>query len=198
MIPKDLQKLAVQQKAATQAYGQAFDKFLRELEPLPLPRFFAIAKKYFEEILRFHFELDRKHVGVKHAAEELFRKALVKEEGHVKTEDLLRFANQWRSVSHNLHDPLFDIIKGKGDDSYGDLLDNLPLLGYEAYQTLERKDYGNMDRVKWFIGITVEKLIRGQKRIDYADVYHFVWNGENYHSMMLHEAAEAHVLHLSE
>jgi len=54
--------------------------------------------------------------------------------GKGEYETLLRFVATYSRKKNKLYKPLFDVIQGFGDDSYGDILDSFPLLGRKRYE----------------------------------------------------------------
>jgi rubrerythrin len=60
----------------------------------------------------------------------------------------MRFAKTYERKAASLYKPLFEVAEGRGDDSYGDLLDNLPLIGREAYEKALNGYFGNEEALK--------------------------------------------------
>ena len=77
-------------------------------------------------------------------------------------ETALQFVKTFQEKSSKLYKPLFDVIKGFGDDGYGDILDSFLLFGQERY----------------------EKALKGEIVGSSEDQY----QGENYFSMSLDDA----------
>jgi hypothetical protein len=179
-----LKKLAEAKRIADQNYKHGFEEYFAGLALLTDERFFEIAKLYAQEVYTFCFQLARTN-GVKQAAWELFRKALCKEKGYSGVE-MTRFAKTYEAMKERLYQPLFDLVKDKGDDSYGDLLDNLPLLGAKLFKSLEDKEFGNPSLVRR----KIEEASGRTLAISDGQAMKFVWEGENYHAMSLREAAE--------
>ncbi len=188
-----LKDLARAKRSAGFAYKNAFDAFWETVKVLPDKRFFEIIALYVREITEYRFTLGRTD-GVETAAKELFRKALCKEKGY-SMDELIRFAKTYEEIKRRLYTPLFELVKGKGDDSYGDLIDNLPLLGHKMFKSLEDKDFGNPSVVRGQVTIA-SGLALG---LSDGQAMKFIWEGENYNGMSLRDAAEEYLyLHLIE
>jgi hypothetical protein len=183
---KELKKLANAKHEASLAYRDGFDKFWETVKVLPDNRFFEIIDLYVREILTYRFRLGRTN-GVKLAAKELFRKALCNEKGY-SMDEMVRFAKTYQEIKSRLHTPLFELVEDKGDDSYSDLIDNLPLLGQKTFNSVEAKEYGNASLVRSTILQTA--LIQGKGFTAFRE---FVWDGENYNAMNLRDAAKKYV-----
>jgi hypothetical protein len=182
-----LKELAVAKAKAEKAYRQAFEVYWSKVKPIPDDRFFEIVKLYVKEIFTFKFQLGRTD-GVEEAAWELFRKALCHEEGY-SGDELVKFAKTYEAMKDRLYDPLFDLVEGKGDDGYGDLIDNLPLLGDKLFKSLESKEFGNPTLVRQ----KIEKAGGRAFAISEGQAMKFIWGGENYNSMGLRDAAEKYL-----
>jgi len=61
-------------------------------------------------------------------------------------DNIPRFAKTYNVKRGVIYRPLYDVIKGYGDDGYGDLLDSFPLWGRKRYEmALEGKIKGKVD-----------------------------------------------------
>lgn len=78
-------------------------------------------------------------------------------------EDIPAFIATYSKLKDELYRPLFAIVKDRGDDAYGDLLDSLPLLGRECIEKL-RANPG------YFL-VYEEELVESHK---------WIFRGENY------------------
>lgn len=125
----------------------------------------------------------------KMAAEELFRQNATGEHNFT-FDQLLGFAHTWDELSSELHRILNDIVTDKGDDGYGDLCDSLPLAGRNAIaKLLEPAKYG----IKNNAG--VRAIIRSHAINDLVYVkaspwQNYIWDGENYITTVLEDAAK--------
>ena len=182
----NLKTLALAKRAAERAYNQEFDKFWETVQVLSDKRFFEISSRYLDEILLLRFSYGRTN-GVEQAAWELFRKALCKEKGY-SGDEMIRFAKTYESMKERLYNPLFDVVKDKGDDSYSDLIDNLPLLGPKLFQAMESKEYDNAT----FFRNKVYAVAKMKGEL-FHGFFEFVWNGENHNAMSLLEAARKYL-----
>lgn len=175
MKQEQLAALARMKKCAEDAFEHGFDEYMHELEFLPDDRFFEIVELYLKEVVGFRLRRGNTN-GVGMAAWELFRKALCGEQGYDGIE-MLRFAKTYGAVRQRLYTPLFDVVKSRGDDGYGDLLDNLPLLGQEAYVAMLGGKYSEDD------------ILNEAMKVEERNFFSFVWRGENYHKESLWDAA---------
>jgi hypothetical protein len=101
---------------------------------------------------------------------------------------MVRFAKTYEEIKRRLYTPLFELVEDKGDDSYSDLIDNLPLLGQKIFNSVETKEYGNASLVRSKILQTA--LIQGKGFTVFRE---FVWDGENYNAMSLRDAASKYI-----
>ena len=118
-------------RAAERDYHAAFqDYFANHTAALPDERFWRIQSVFTREVVRFRFGYGRTN-GVEQAARELFRKPLAGDfdgRGHevvmrYSLHEAIQFAKTWRQYKGRLYQPLFEVVKDRGDDAYGDLLD---------------------------------------------------------------------------
>jgi len=134
---------ARQFQAAQEQYHWAFRDYLaHEVAVLSDDRFWQIQAVFVREVICFRFGYNRTN-GVEQAAREMFRKPLA---GDFSSRDdqpplqytlaeATQFAKSWQQLSRRLYRPLFDLVTDRGDDSYGDLLDALPLAGRTVIET---------------------------------------------------------------
>jgi hypothetical protein len=152
----NIHELAIAKHTADVTYHEGFRAYMDDLDCLNDDRFWDILNK-------FRSLLNRKRLSTTLAVDELFRLAnetdLVAQaeeyqergidvgDNNYSTLETIRFAKTYRVKAAALYKPLFDVIEGRGDDSYGDLLDNLPLMGQDMYKQLigngEKSNYGN-------------------------------------------------------
>ena len=177
-------------KANTE-YHETWLQATANVERLDVNRFWAILELWKSSILN----LDRHDVS-KYACDELFRqcicddlivrgKSLAQGGGKVTFDELVRFIENYEAITAALHDYLFDVVEGKGDDSYGDLCDGLPLIGREGVKLLLSMDNNHENNP------AVEGIIRDNCGKHDADKWtDMIWNGENYWRMFLGDEAE--------
>lgn len=122
-------------------------------------------------------ELRGKREASKAACDELFRLQAVNELD-ATFDELLQFINNWDAISSALHSVLWEVVEDKSDDGYGDLTDSLPLVGREGVAKLLNGDAKDNNDVKDII------TQQNDGMLDY------IWNGENYFSMFLGDAAK--------
>ena len=188
-----IEALAVEMEASNRAFEKAFVHFMNGVPLLERDKFFHIAAMYREEIVSFKFRLNRSN-GVKQAAWEIFRCAIC-ENPNYNGEELIQFAKTYDTMKSKLYKPLFDVVEGKGDDGYSDLLDNLPLVGQELYEALERKDYGTTRKIQAEIRAELTGMLANRKKPEMLvdKMEKFIWNGENYNGMMLMDACKKNI-----
>lgn len=178
----NLHDLALAFRQAETEYNTAFRQYLSdELSDLPDDRFWQLQPALRQEVLRFRFSHARTN-GVEQAAREFFRKPLAGDFSGVEytMEDAIRFAKTWRSVSRRLYEPLFDVVKDRGDDAYGDLLDAVPLAGREVVEKSIRREFGNHEQ---FDAAVLNGCDGDQRPCE------LILRGENYVGMSLADAA---------
>jgi hypothetical protein len=110
-----------------------FLQFMHGLQPMPLNDRFWKLLDHFRELVRCN--LDRKRSEpIAHAAREFFRLALVIKPPLEGDEYLMEEALQWfqgyKALKHQLDKALSDLYEFHGD-SFGDLIDSMPLGGRE-------------------------------------------------------------------
>jgi hypothetical protein len=174
-------------RTAEQHYHVAFrDFFANEVTTLPNDRFWQIQGAFVREVVTYRFAYVRSN-GVEQAARELFRKPLGDDfdgrDGGAATRysmhEAIRFARTWRELIRRLYRPLFEVIEGRGDDAYGDLLDALPLAGREVVQ--KSLDYAYSSHRRF------ERAVRDAFE-DQPQMAVLILHGESYVAMSLYEA----------
>jgi hypothetical protein len=97
--------------------------------------------------------------------------------------DIMAFSRLHINLKNEMYKPLFDVISGRGDDSYGDLLDALILAGPAVVKRIISGSYreGENDRVEEDIRTAVEKSGESEK------VTKSIIHGENYVGMFLED-----------
>lgn len=185
----DLNRLAREKQKADAAYDKAFRRYTAEHdELLPVKRFWDIVEYLRTQIMYAGRDSN-------YYCDELFRQCIcdtLEVSGKKVTfDELIKFCNNWDAVVSELHRTLFEVIEDKGDDGYGDLCDNLPLVGRAGVKKLlgfTPENHANGD-VKTVIAEAVPQC---KRRPEFAkDKWlQFVWNGENYWSMSLSNEAQ--------
>lgn len=142
---------------AQEAYDDAFNRFESESGLMEDAKFWKVVD-YFRNNgidLRFDWEL------MKHSTEEFARKVRCgyKEVSMIKVEDLILFFKTYCEKVGNLYKPLFGIVKNRGDDAYGDLLDTFPLLGEDMYNKAINKKFRDNDHMEAEICNKVNNLL---------------------------------------
>lgn len=80
---------------------------------------------------------------------------------------------------------LYDIVKAKGDDDYGDLIDSIFLAGPNVVGKILSRNYKDEETLKADIKSQCGEI-----------VFNIIWNGENYFSMRLEEVAKKFIKNL--
>jgi hypothetical protein len=165
---------------AQENFDVAWDNFYKSIVPLldPLDRFWQIVDSLKDRLVNCDF-------NAKAAIREMFRLSQVSGPGRKEFSfsELVQFAKTWDELSGNLYEPLFEVITGKSDDGYGDLLDSLPLAGKVIYeQCLKGQIKNNQD--------LLDKIHSQENSHHLPD---FIFNGENYFAMNLMDTAKKRV-----
>lgn len=179
-----LNGLARIKQAADEAYHEAWVASRSTTKRLPTDRFWAIMAFF----RRFIVSLDQSDPS-RGGCDELFRRVITNDMvicGRAVTfDELVSFIENWTAVTDALHKHLFDIMTDKGDDSYGDLCDNLPLIGRFGVRHLLKLSPGSFDNKSVIKHIDAENP--GKDPDKWRE---FIWNGENYWCMFLDNEAE--------
>ncbi len=187
---------AMAHSKAQASYKKAFRDYFNSLEVLDDDTFW----KMLDHLRMLLIERRVNGQALKRAVDELFRLPSFwqgclrgtcgggKDPGYT-TIDAIRFAKTYDEKKAALYDPLFDVVTGRGDDSYGDLLDSLPILGRELYENCVNKKFRNnrafgAARAKAALAVAPHPQTAGL-------LTNFVLNGENYVEMSLFDEAES-------
>lgn len=127
-LPQELKDAATVILRGNHAYRGAFIRYMASLEPLPLDRFWDLLERVKVEIHQYRYGYKRSN-GVEQGADEFFRKALVGD-GDYTMEECYRFTATYEQVVSRLSKRLGKLFEYCGD-SFGDLIDSLPLAGRE-------------------------------------------------------------------
>jgi hypothetical protein len=175
---------------------------LESIEPLEDGRFWDLLKHYRSEVIQYVMLYGR---DTESAADEFFRKSTFGSMRGVdwNFDEAMAFIAAYEIKVKSLYQPLFDIVEGRGDDGYGDLLDSLPLAGRETYEKcLTRKFFDNEefeDFVKHSAQTIITKHCSSGFQLDTNKVVikfqKHILNGENYNRMKLREQAEKFFVH---
>ena len=193
----NLRQTAITHLESQAHYHQAFrDYFANHVTRLPTDRFWELQTVFRHDVCRYRFGYDRTN-GVEQAASELFRKPYAGDftsYGEVvpeySVEEAMQFAKTWSELKSQLYAPLFDVVDGRGDDAYGDLLDALPLAGREVV----RKSLGRAFSGNESFEQAVVDACQGCQGL--AEL---ILRGENYCFSHLHDAARDYLApHLQE
>ena len=141
-----LKQKAIAYRNAEANYNTAFrEHFDNHVNELPEDRFWELQAVFRGEVCTFRFAYGRTN-GVEQAAREFFRKPLANDFGNrpsYSLEEAISFAKSWQEWRRKLYRPLFDVVEGRGDDAYGDLLDALPLVGRDVIEEVLGGEFGN-------------------------------------------------------
>ena len=180
---------------ARQEYHQAFrDYFDSQVERLDANCFWQLQPVFVHEVYSYRFGYGRTN-GVEQAANELFRKPFAEQfttfggpdVPQYTLEDAVRFAKSWREISRQLFDPLLQCTEIKSSDSYGDLLDSLPLAGQVVVDRCLPADNHSDDAIVTYLQLR-DAVRQSAALKEYPELSPFILNGENYIAMNLFEA----------
>jgi hypothetical protein len=163
---------------AQKAFNDAWREYFASLPLLPDDKFWYICDVFRIHIYDCRYQQKRQD-GVKNAVRELYRRALTGEASNYTLSEAICFAKTYEDVSHRLSKRYWDAVTGLGDDSYGDLMDALPLAGPGT--------------LKWQVMETKVLYHRVQKVFDELnqhDMARLVNRGENYIGMRLRDYAK--------
>jgi len=167
-------------------YHQSFQRLLKSIKPLDNNRFWELLKHYRSEVVQYVLMYKR---CTEDAASEFFRKTTFGTMRATCTwnfDEALAFVVAYELKSKELYQPLFDIVEGRGDDGYGDLLDSLPLAGRETFdKCMGRKFFDNEE----FEDFVKHALSHGDTPV-VVQLQQHVLHGENYNRMHLQEQAQ--------
>jgi hypothetical protein len=158
-------------------FDRAWDKYFNGIETLSRARFWEMVP-----YLVGNLEYGQKKLNSDNACREFFRKSEYDE--RYSFEEAVRFTKTWQVYKSDLYDSkaFGQINFGKSDDSYGDLIDGLPLAGGEFVGRCLVGDFeGNTDFVE-----SLKKVTSLAKHI---------YNGENYFGMFLEDYAKEYFLY---
>lgn len=173
--------LAKQKFKLDDKYENAYWEFRKSINPLALPKFWQMVSVLKELV----YERKDQDDPAENAVDEFFRLAHVAIPGRDRQEhtneytfaDCIAFSVRWDDL--NLYDALFDIVEGKSDDSYGDLIDSLPFAGEKFILRCQQRGFKNFDEFKSVLKKTVG-----------AWWYEYIYDGENYIGMKLDDEAK--------
>ena len=139
----ELAKLCLQLRDAQKAYDRAFSQYQNTITGFGIvePIFWDVMELLQKQIKRFQYDYKRS-TGVKDGCAEIMRQSVVGDLEIVKGKtttrldinDMFKFVHTYRTASDCLSKALTDVADRGGSDSYGDLIDALPLVGYNFYR----------------------------------------------------------------
>ena len=196
-VADNLNMLATPAAALLEARGRwtaVKDTFIRNAEPISVKRFWELHPIFFREVVNF-LARGRDEV-VKHAFDEVCRKVdadsfhqYEQREGvsqnfaieHYGYDDLVGFMLRWRLMTDDLAEAWDGVPMNRGDDSFNDLCDSLPLMGERIIKRVINKEILSPEQLKddvrdapLLVGVT-------------PDIAGFVLDGENYFRMRMEE-----------
>lgn len=163
------------------------EHFDRRMQGLYGDRFWQLLSVFQDEVRAFRFVM-RRSDGVARAADEFFRKPYA---GHFQAssgktvpeysfDEAVQFARTWTEIVNRLYPALVGVVTNRSDDTFGDLLDSLPLLGRELVAKAVEGEFGKMRQLVRAVSVKCQEL-----EVPSA----FVLHGENYVASSLYEAA---------
>ncbi len=190
----DALQTAISFHEALQAYHQAFSEhFDNQVTTLPTDRFWQLQTVFNRQVIRFRFGYGRTN-GVEQAAREFFRQPYA---GDFRAtgpgtkysfDEAMSFAKSWRDIAGQLYEPLFDVVTGRGDDGYSDLLDSLPLAGREVVNKATNREFDNNQQFE-------EAVVLACSKQGYEQLTRLILRGENYIGMSLFDSAKDYLVY---
>jgi hypothetical protein len=185
-----LEKVKARGKRLLLACGRwhnAWVSYFATVQPCDDEKGFAILDQFRKHVETFVFGYGRKDVGVKHAADELFRLTATGQADYTYDEALafVVWYDQLKGRIENSIGHLFDFH----GDSFGDLCDSLPLAGREIVERCLASHKKSGKRREGFLNEDeISQAITSDKWRNFC-------NGENYVEMALSTQAENWFLH---
>lgn len=192
-----LRQAAITHLESQAHYHDAFrDYFANQVTRLPIDRFWELQRVFRHDVCRYRFGYDRTN-GVEQAARELFRKPYANDftsygetVPEYSVEEAVQFAKTWSELKSRLYARLFDVVDGRGDDAYGDLLDALPLAGREVVRKSVDGEFASNELFEQAVAEACQEC---------QGLAELILHGENYCYSHLHDAARDYLaLHLQE
>lgn len=164
----------------------------KEVKPCDDETGWKILDAFRHEVGYYYFDLRRYDVGIEHAAWELFRKCLTGECNHTIGE-ILQFVEWYGVLTSRISKAFRDLSLDRGDDSFGDLTDSLPLAGRKIVERCLATDprSGKPKREGF---LEAKELYEAIKSDLSEDWYKLICEGENYVEMALSDSAKKAVL----
>lgn len=211
---------AISAGAANGAYSKAWRLYVSHIPQMtvdyttargknvkvPSDRFWQIMPFFTKEVFQRVFYYGDKRNGVNSAAWEFFRVPLTykncigRHEEPYTMDEAMSFAATFSVVSSVLYRPMFDVVKDRGDDSYGDLLDSLAHGGKTVFHACLSGKYKNnkdIEEALTEVFQTTTIMEDTDKVVPPAKFVKWVMHGENYNDMMLRDAAKKCFAHLA-
>jgi hypothetical protein len=194
----ELIRLAKAKQEAEKACHDAWYKVENKAPMMESEQFWPLLDHVAYEIKVFRFGYGRSN-GVKQGANEVGRQIctgqLPKELSHVTIDDFVSFAKTYNALDGRLSNALWSVVEGYSDDSYGDLIDTVPLLGRDFCKRALDGEWQEGDHNEFIQAIkdeVMDKWADDSKRIGQskARVVDFFVHGEEYVEMAISEAAE--------
>ena len=172
MRKRDLIRSAKKLSDAKKDWGLRFQQYFATVKSLRDTEFWPLLAEFRLQVFRFKFDYERQ---IEDAALEFFRKPYARE-GNYSIDEAVSFAKTYQEKARAIYHPLMDIIKDRGDDSYGDLLDVLPLMGQEMYERCLKSDFQDNEDFT----ITIQDMIANASAVkDKKKFNDFILHGEN-------------------
>lgn len=167
-------------REAENQYERDFDAWARGVPTLDPEHFWP-------EVERLRRVSDTRDNNPERTVEEYFREA------HCKGEEALakavHFAVSYRRYCTALSNACNDVVEGwgRGDDSFGDLMDSLPLAGREVFERLRNGDFFDEDEDGDDV-VNLEEL-ETAVRVAVPKIVERILHGENYWATTLEDEA---------
>jgi hypothetical protein len=193
MNHNDLIKLGTDLADAKEACSKAFRKVYNDAPLMEADDFWKFMELVSKEIRGFRFGYGRTN-GVKQGAEEVGRQIWCNQlpKGYDFTaQQFVSFAKTYSELDTQLSKALWDVVTDYGDDSYGDLIDTLPLLGRDFCKMILDGKWEKGDHKEFIAALKKEaKQWEYERNPRLPAIQRFFVNGEEFVHMALSEAAE--------
>jgi len=194
----NLIRLAKAKSEAEKAWNDAYEGTYKDAPLMEVDRFWACMAYLQQEVVGFILRLKR---PTTHATDEFGRKCWCEQfpgKFHITPIEYVSFAKTYRALKDQLYQPLFEVVEGYGDDSYGDLLDTLPLLGRDFIKLILHGGFGGEGkRDHSSFCQSVASYVKSDWAIgsDWNKPFEWFMHGENYMSMSLQESASKYLFY---
>ena len=159
-------------------FTHQFSTLLRSVEPMDIddPKVSLIIDYIRKDVIR-----SSRKGNIAESMAEAVRSSIAERSGNYSYEDMMSFKRLHSKLVKDMHRILFNVIKGRGDDSYGDFIDAIILADTTIIKRILAESYKDdeNDRLEGDIESAIEEADLP------ASVAKLIINGENYIGMLL-------------